>query len=63
MNINTISRIVGKLLLIMVLLLPQLPFQLTYAHDYSSSSDNHEVAAITEYPEKQEESGKKKVKR
>ena len=59
MNINTISRIVGKLLLIMVLLLPQLPFQLTYAHDYSSSSDNHEVAAITEYPEKQEESGKK----
>lgn len=44
MNINTISRIVGKLLLIMVLLLPQLPFQLTYAHDYSSSSDNHEVA-------------------
>lgn len=59
MNINTISRIIGKLLLIMILLLPQLPFQLTYAHDYSSSSDNHEVAAITEYPEKQEESGKK----
>lgn len=59
MNINKISRIIGKLLLIMILLLPQLPFQLTYAHDYSSSSDNHEVAAITEYPEKQEESGKK----
>ncbi|MGG5305949.1 hypothetical protein IGK38_000586 [Enterococcus pernyi] len=56
MNINTISRIVGKLLLIMVLLLHHLPFQLTYADDQSSSSDNHEVTAISEYPEKTEES-------
>ncbi|NBA63604.1 hypothetical protein [Enterococcus mundtii] len=45
MKINKISRIVGKLLLIMVLLLPQLPFQLTYADYQSSSSDNHEVTA------------------
>ncbi|GKS55939.1 WxL domain-containing protein [Enterococcus mundtii] len=29
---------------------------LTYTHDYSSSSDNHEVTAISEYPEKTEES-------
>lgn len=56
MNINTISRIVGKLLLIMVLLLHHLPFQLTYAADQSSSSDNHEVTAISEYTEKTEES-------
>ncbi|WP_066025159.1 BspA family leucine-rich repeat surface protein [Enterococcus mundtii] len=56
MNINTISRIVGKLLLIMVLLLHHLPFQLTYADNQSSSSDNHEVTAISEYPEKTEES-------
>ncbi|STD22188.1 BspA family leucine-rich repeat surface protein [Enterococcus mundtii] len=56
MNINTISRIVGKLLLIMVLLLHHLPFQLTYAADQSSSSDNHEVTAISEHPEKTEES-------
>ena len=55
MNINTISRIVGKLLLIMVLLLHHLPFQLTYAADQSSSSDNHEVTAISEHPEKTEE--------
>ena len=31
---------------------------LTYTHDYSSSSDNHEVTATSEYPEKQEESEK-----
>ncbi len=52
MKRNTIRRIIGKLLLIMVLLLPNLPFQLTYAHDYSSSSDNHEVTVTSEYPEK-----------
>lgn len=52
MKRNTISRIIGKLLLIMVLLLPNLPFQLTYAHDYSSSSDNHEGTVTSEYPEK-----------
>ncbi|QCJ55588.1 BspA family leucine-rich repeat surface protein [Enterococcus mundtii] len=56
MNINTISRIVGKLLLIMVLLLHHLPFQLTHADDQSSSSDNHEVTAISEHLEKTEES-------
>ncbi|WP_195514045.1 BspA family leucine-rich repeat surface protein [Enterococcus sp. 1001283B150225_161107_E12] len=56
MNINTISQIVGKLLLIMALLLHHLPFQLTYAADQSSSSDNHEVTAISEHPEKTEES-------
>lgn len=56
MNINTITRIGGKLLLIMVLLLHHLPFQLTYAADQSSSSDNHEVTAISEYTEKTEES-------
>ena len=56
MNINTISRIVGKLLLIMVLLLHHLPFQLTYADDQSSSSDNHEVTATSEYPEKSDDS-------
>ncbi|MCW6016127.1 hypothetical protein K1Y38_25575 [Serratia marcescens] len=33
---------------------------LTYTHDYSSSSDNHEVTATSEYPEKQEESEKKR---
>ena len=31
---------------------------LTYTHNYSSSSDNHEVTATSEYPEKQEESEK-----
>ncbi|NMP59750.1 BspA family leucine-rich repeat surface protein [Enterococcus mundtii] len=31
---------------------------LTYTHDYSSFSDNHEVTATSEYPEKQEESEK-----
>ncbi|BAO08538.1 hypothetical protein EMQU_3075 (plasmid) [Enterococcus mundtii QU 25] len=31
---------------------------LTYTHDYSSSSDNHEVTATSEYLEKQEESEK-----
>ncbi|MBO1299557.1 MULTISPECIES: BspA family leucine-rich repeat surface protein [unclassified Enterococcus] len=58
MKINTISRTVGKLLLIMVLLLPHLPFQLAYAHDHSSSSDNQEVTATSENPEKSEESEK-----
>lgn len=60
MNINTISRIIGKLLLIMILLLPQLPFQLTYAHDYSSSSDNHEVAKNYGISRKARRIGKKR---
>ncbi|MGL9768961.1 BspA family leucine-rich repeat surface protein [Enterococcus sp. DIV0806c] len=50
-----IIRIVGKILLIMVLLLPYIPFQLTYADDQLSFSGNHEVTDTLEYAKKSEE--------